>query len=60
MQQDLHDVYRIDTGDPALMDARSWTWLVTRIRGLINHPTRVTRLAAALTARPGQGGFDVA
>lgn len=59
MQQDLHEVYGIDTGDPDLLTSRSWAWLSTRVRGLINHPTRTSRLAAVLAAQPGQGGFDV-
>lgn len=52
-------MYGIDTGDPDLLTSRSWFWLSSRVRGLINHPTRTSRLAAVLAAQPGQGGgFD--
>lgn len=47
IQCDLHDVYGIDTGDLALMNARTWRWLRTRIVGLVSADTRTLR---ALTA----------
>ena len=31
VEADLHEVYGIDTGDHALMQARSWRWLTGRI-----------------------------
>jgi hypothetical protein len=49
VQADLHEVYGIDTADEHLMTTRSWAWLATRIRGLLNHPGRVTRISAALS-----------
>lgn len=58
MQADLHEVYGIDTADEHLMTTRSWAWLATRIRGLLNHPSRVTRIAAALSMTRDEGGPD--
>jgi hypothetical protein len=58
VQADLHEVYGIDTADEPLMTSRSWFWLATRIRGLLNHPSRVTRVAAALSLSRDEGGFD--
>lgn len=58
MQADLHEVYGIDTADEHLMTTRSWAWLATRIRGLLNHPSRVTRIAAALSLPRDEGGHD--
>ena len=41
IEADLHDVYGIDCGDSALMAARSWRWLRTRVDGLLTMPPTV-------------------
>ncbi|MGW0933271.1 hypothetical protein [Streptomyces sp. NPDC002644] len=43
MEADLQQVYGIDVGDRALMRARSWRWLRTRILGLLSADCRISR-----------------
>jgi hypothetical protein len=43
VEADLHEVYGLDVGDDALMRARSWRWLRTRILGLLSADTRLCR-----------------
>lgn len=45
MENDLHD-RGIDLEDRALMAARSWRWLETRILGLLSADTRLYRALA--------------
>jgi hypothetical protein len=60
IQQDLHETYGIDTGDQQLMTGRSWFWLATRIRGLLNRPSglNMTRIAAVLAITDETGDPD--
>lgn len=43
MQLDLHERYRIDTGDRALMRSRPWSWLQLRIQGLLATNSRLDK-----------------
>lgn len=45
VEADLQD-RGIDVDDPALMGARSWRWLRTRIRGLLSTDSRTARALA--------------
>ena len=38
VEADLHDTYGIDVEDKALMGSRTWRWLSTRVRGLLDRP----------------------
>lgn len=49
VEADLHQFYGIDLGDRAMVRARSWRWLKTRIAGLFDDPR--TRLFRALSPR---------
>lgn len=44
VEADLHEIYGIDAGDPALLQARSWRWLRTRILGLLSAESRLARV----------------
>ncbi|WP_281895376.1 hypothetical protein [Phytohabitans aurantiacus] len=46
VEADLHQVYGVDVEDRALMKARSWRWLKTRILGLLTTDCRVYRALA--------------
>ncbi|WP_188126988.1 hypothetical protein [Actinoplanes lobatus] len=46
IEADLHSEYGVDVEDRALMRARSWRWLQTRIVQLLSEPK--TRIARAL------------
>lgn len=57
VEADLHSEYGIDVEDRALMRARSWRWLESRIEGLLATDTRLSRALApqesqASLARP--------
>jgi hypothetical protein len=43
IEVDLHEIYGIDVGDRALLDARSWRWLRLRILGLLSVECRLAR-----------------
>ena len=49
IEADLHQEYQVDVEDRALMRARSWRWLETRILGLLSVHSR---LARALRPKP--------
>ncbi len=38
---DLHERYGIDVSDTALMQARSWRWLMMRVEGLLQVRSRM-------------------
>ncbi len=46
IENDLHQEYGIDVGDPVLMRARSWRWLEARIVGLLSTECRLSRALA--------------
>lgn len=46
VEADLHQVYGIDMEDRALLRARSWRWLRTRIAGLLSTNCRLYRALA--------------
>lgn len=35
IEQDLHQYFGIDVGEPGLLESRSWRWLRTRITGCL-------------------------
>ncbi|MEV6297856.1 hypothetical protein AB0M02_00450 [Actinoplanes sp. NPDC051861] len=43
IEADLHERYGVDVEDRALMRARSWRWLQTRILGLLSVQSRLRR-----------------
>jgi hypothetical protein len=43
VEADLHQTYGLDVWDDALMDARPWSWLRSRIVGLLTENTRTAR-----------------
>jgi hypothetical protein len=51
VEADLHQVYGVDVEDRALMRARSWRWLKTRILGLLATDCRLYR---TLAPKPGE------
>ncbi|MFD0595090.1 hypothetical protein ACFQZ4_24190 [Catellatospora coxensis] len=54
VEADLHERYGIDVDDRALMRARSWRWLSTRIVGLLAEDTRLARALAPREEQPPQ------
>lgn len=51
IESDLQDS-GVDVGDDALMSARSWRWLKTRVTGLLSGDTRTQRYFAAQAKTP--------
>ncbi|TDC81923.1 hypothetical protein E1193_13480 [Micromonospora sp. KC606] len=54
VEADLHERYGVDVDDRALLRARSWRWLETRIVGLLAADTRLNRaLSPSADSTPG-------
>ncbi|TDD88377.1 hypothetical protein E1298_15185 [Actinomadura rubrisoli] len=56
IEADLHSEYGIDVEEPGLLKARTFRWLVARIRGLLSADTRLARHFAPDDDKQGVSG----
>ncbi|TBO59029.1 hypothetical protein EYS09_14270 [Streptomyces kasugaensis] len=56
VEADLHEIYGIDLGDPAVLRARSWRWLRVRVLGLLSAESRLARVLTTPPDAPASPG----